>query len=108
MCSYFMQFVAQISTLSYRFMSLDRTMHSVLLDSTWQGNVSRRFSDFLMSSSFFISNNCSAACLQKTGGFARNWPLSRAKFAAVFLLHFKVLHPSGGSFEKSSCAKNLL
>jgi hypothetical protein len=29
-----------------------------------------------------------AACLQNTGGFARNWPLARAKFAAVFLIGF--------------------
>jgi hypothetical protein len=43
-----------------------------------------------------------ASCLQKTCGFARNWPLALAKFAAVFLMDFKVLHPPGGSFEKSS------
>jgi hypothetical protein len=29
-----------------------------------------------------------AARLQKTGGFARNWPLARAKLAAVFLMDF--------------------
>jgi hypothetical protein len=43
-----------------------------------------------------------ASCLQKTGRFARNWPLAREKFAAVLLMDFKVLHPPGGSFEKSS------
>jgi hypothetical protein len=33
----------------------------------------------LMASSFFNSINCSRSVLaQKTGGFARNWPLARA------------------------------
>jgi hypothetical protein len=73
------------------------------MDNTLQGLESRRFSDFLMASSFFNSNNYSGSVLaKKTGGFARNWPLSRTIFAALFLLAFKVLHPSGGSFEKSS------
>jgi len=40
---------------------------------------------FLMAASFFYSNNC----LQKTGGFAINWPLPRAKFASVWLVGSK-------------------
>jgi hypothetical protein len=32
---------------------------------------------------FLIQILVLAACLQKTGGFARYWPLARAKFASV-------------------------
>jgi hypothetical protein len=40
------------------------------MDSTYAGHVSRRFSDFLMASSFFIySNDCSRSVL------AKNWRL---------------------------------
>jgi hypothetical protein len=41
-----------------------------------------------MALSFFIQIIVLAACLQITGGFSRNWPLARAKFAAVFLMDF--------------------
>jgi hypothetical protein len=34
---------------------------------------------------FFIQIIVLAACLQKTGGFARNWLLAHAKFAAMWL-----------------------
>jgi hypothetical protein len=50
----------------------------------------------------FNSKNYFGSVLAKKRRFARNWPLSRTIFAALFLLDFKVLHPSGGSFEKSS------
>jgi hypothetical protein len=43
--------------------------------------VSHRISDFL------IQIIVLAACLQKTGGFARNRPLARATFAFVWLSH---------------------
>ncbi len=52
--------------------------------------MSRRFSDFLITSSFFNSNNCSRTVLAKTSGFARNWPLAHAKFACAYKLY-----PSG-------------
>jgi hypothetical protein len=39
-----------------------------------------------MLSSFFILNHCSGSMLAKNGDFASNWPLARAKFAAVFLM----------------------
>ncbi len=39
------------------------------MDSTYERSVSRRFSDFLMASSFFYSNNCSRGVL------AKNWRL---------------------------------
>jgi hypothetical protein len=35
-----------------------------------------------MAASFFNSNNFSGS------GFARYWPLARAKFAAVFVMYF--------------------
>jgi hypothetical protein len=56
----------------------------VLVVRSYLVHMSRRFSDFLMASSFFNSKNCSvlAACFQKTGGFARNWPIVRAKIAS--------------------------
>jgi hypothetical protein len=56
------------------------------MDSTLQVHVSRRFSDFLKASSFLIQRIVLAACFQKTGCFARNWLLARAKFAALFLM----------------------
>ncbi len=57
---------------------------------------------FFMASSLFNSGNV----LAKTGRFSRNWPLARAKFASVFLMELKFLHPpSSGSFEKSSLRK---
>jgi hypothetical protein len=49
-----------------------------------------------MESSFFIQTMVLAACLQNTGGFARNWPLVRAKFASVWLY---VIH-STNAFSK--------
>jgi hypothetical protein len=36
---------------------------------------------------FLIQIIVPSACLQKTGGFACNWRLARAKFAAVFLMN---------------------
>jgi hypothetical protein len=60
------------------------------MDSTYEGHVSHRFSDFLMASSFFYPIIVLAACLQKTGGFACNWPLARANFASVFLVFASV------------------
>jgi hypothetical protein len=39
---------------------------------------------------FFIQIFVLAACLQKTGGFACNWPLASAKFAYVFLIFASV------------------
>ncbi len=36
---------------------------------------------------FFIQIIVLAACLQTTGGFARNWPLARAKFDSMWLCH---------------------
>jgi hypothetical protein len=54
----------------------------------------RGFSDFLMVSSFFYSNSFSGSFL-KTGGFACNWPLARAKIACDWQpIAFK-LYPSG-------------
>jgi hypothetical protein len=40
-----------------------------------------------MASSFLIQIIVFAASLQKTGSFARNWPLAHAKFASVWLCH---------------------
>jgi hypothetical protein len=52
------------------------------------------FSDFLIASSLCNKNNCSVSVLaksEKTSGFARNWPLARAKFAAVFqMFNFEI------------------
>jgi hypothetical protein len=41
---------------------------------------------------FFIQIIVLATCLQKTGDFARHWPLARAKFTSLFLIF-----ASGGS-----------
>jgi hypothetical protein len=55
----------------------------------------RRFSDFLLASPFFNQIIVLAACLQKTCGFARNWPLARAKFACDWRPVAYNLYPSG-------------
>ncbi len=57
--------------------------------------MSRRFSDFLIASSFFISSNCSRSVLAKTGGFAHNWPLAHTKFACDWRQFAYKLYLSG-------------
>jgi hypothetical protein len=61
-----------------------------------------------MASSFFNSNNCSRSVLAKTSGFARNWPLAPAKFAAVFLMDFQFCIRLAAASKSRLCAKNLL
>ncbi len=57
-----------------------------------------------MASSFFIQIIVLAACLQKTGSFASNWPLARAKFASVWPCHpyyqriFQIKYPRAVSW----------
>ncbi len=55
----------------------------------------RRFSDFLVASYFLNQIIVLAACLLKTGGFARNWPLAHAKFACDWRTVAYNLYPSG-------------
>jgi hypothetical protein len=73
-------------------MSLDRAMHLLhsadgySLASTCAAYILR----FLNGVFIFNTNNCSRSALEKTGGFAHNWPLMRAKFASVFLIFASV------------------
>ncbi len=64
-------------------MGLDRTVHGIdgwTLESTYVAWNLR----FLSVVSIFNLPIVLAAYLQKTGGFALQWPLARAKFASVF------------------------
>jgi hypothetical protein len=54
------------------------------MDSTYYGHVSHRFSDFLMASSFFYSNNCSRSVL------AKNWWLCTQLAASAHKIRFRV------------------
>jgi hypothetical protein len=57
--------------------------------------MSRRFSDFLMASSFFYSNKCSGSVLYKNGGFALCWPLAHAKIVCDWPPVTDKLYPNG-------------
>ncbi len=56
----------------------------VLMESTYQRHVLRRFSDFLMASPFFNSNNCSLSVL------AKNWWLCTQLAASACKIYFHV------------------
>ncbi len=64
-------------------MRLDRAI-VVLMDSSQQGHVLHRFSDFLMSSSFSSKNNCSHSVL------AKNWRLCTQLAASACKICFRV------------------
>jgi hypothetical protein len=58
------------------------------MDSTNKGHVSPSFSDFLMASSFFYSNNSYRSMLtKKLAALHATGRLARAKFASVWLCH---------------------
>ncbi len=57
----------------------------MLMDSTYLGHVPRRFSDFLMASSFFYSNKCSRSVL------AKNWRLCTQLVANACKICFRVV-----------------